>query len=193
MKIWELLTDEHVGRLICNQEGNVRLSIKKDQSEDIIITDFKDQIVPVSKMLLAEEWDFVELNGWERSMANSEYFYIADTGIVKKSNEDLSIKEELRYEVANYFSKEEKAQEMLDMEIINRKLKKIADANNEEIDWTNLSQEKYTIGYNHIEDNFILVQCNDHYRTIGSIYFTNKDVAQRALEFVLQDLKKSYR
>lgn len=192
MKIWELLSDEYEGKLITNEDNSLKLQIKKDEAGDIVLANFQGQNVAISKMLLDEAWDFAEVKGWERSMMNSQYFYIDDTGRVKPTSEDATIKEELRYEIGNYFSTEEKANDVFRFEFINRLLMKVADTNNEEIDWTNEEQEKYCITYNASDDNFEVTSVKSN-RVIGVVYFSNKDVAQRALELALEKLREYYR
>lgn len=196
MKIWELLTEEYLDQVVSNDDDTVQVVIKKNEQGDIVLNNIQGQNVAISKALLETKWKVVEMIGWERAMGNSAYYFIDETGRVRNSNEDLTIKEELRHENLNYFTTKEKAKQVKDIEFINRKLMKFADENNSKtdivIDWKNAHQAKYYLAFNPLTDD-IEVCGTTTKRLVGVVYFVTEEIAQGALEFAIKELREYYR
>ena len=96
------------------------------------------------------------------------------------------------YEVANYFSTREKAEEINFKQTLFRKLQRFSDENGgNEIDWENTNQKKYCILYCHsfkeLQSDFTWVRQNQ-----GQIYFISKEIAEKAIELFHDDLIKYF-
>lgn len=192
MKIWEILNEENEGQIITDSGNTSQLMIMKDEkSGDVILVNHENKQLAISQGLMQEDWRFVELKGWERSMINKEYFFISSTGRVRSTKEDSTITDELRYLNINYFNNEEEANKLAKFEFTNRSLMKIASLNNETIDWNNFNQPKFYLEYDNKEGNIEIHETRET-RTISTIYFTSKEVAQRALELFMGQLKEIY-
>lgn len=116
------------------------------------------------------------LNGWERS---EEYWTLNSGAKVRDLGDNI---DETRYKYANYFSTEEKRNQVNDMGAIQRILQRFADTHNEEeIDWSNPSQKKWCILYNHVSGCFFY-QGAYAYQDFGQVYFTSMTLAVQAVE-----------
>ena len=74
---------------------------------------------------------------------------------------------------------------------LQEKLQKFADENNEEINWLNIHQKKYRIGYDY------LMKCLGVYtseiRNFGQIYFSSEKIAEKAMETFKEELDEYFR
>ena len=130
------------------------------------------------------------LTGWERVEGDS-YETIASTGTVDTVDFGYCMDVE-RYEIANYFSTKEKAEEINFKQTLFRKLQLFSDENGgNEIDWNNYDQSKHVIYYRHDSCEFIL----DRFwyrRDFGQVYFVSREVAEQAIELFRDELIKYF-
>lgn len=78
------------------------------------------------------------------------------------------------------------------LKVINE-LKKFALENNEEeINWKNLKQVKWTIAYHHISKELELIDWHNTQFSSSDIYFTSKEIAQKAVEIISEDRIRRY-
>ena len=97
-----------------------------------------------------------------------------------------------RYEIANYFSTKEKAEEINFKQTLFRKLQRFSDENGgNEIDWNNYDQSKHVIYYRHDSCEFIL-DCFWYLRDFGQVYFVSREVAEQAIELFRDELIKYF-
>ncbi len=98
----------------------------------------------------------------------------------------------MRYDVANYFSTKEKAEEINFKQALFRKLQRFSDVNGwNDNDWTHEGRWKHCIMYDHDSgelyvDKFLTT------RGFGQVYFVSLDVAKQALEMFEEDLIKYF-
>ena len=144
--------------------------------------------------LLYEE--YVEpkpLTGWERaSNKHDEYFCIGHCGDIRPYSDDFLGYDRTIYNIANYFSMKEKAEEINFKQTLFRKLQRFSDENGgDKIDWKDEDQCKYHIKYTHYY-NKIYVEGNHSLQEVGVVYFINEQITEQAIELFHDDLIKYF-
>ena len=132
------------------------------------------------------------LTGWERVGENESYYSINGNSYVEEMTEDMCMEDKYYYEDANYFSTEEKAEEINFKQTLFRKLQRFSDENGgDKIDWKDEDQCKYHIKYNHYSNN-IYVGENHSLQEVGVVYFINEQITEQAIELFHDDLIKYF-
>ena len=132
------------------------------------------------------------LTGWERVGENESYYSINGNSYVEEMTEDMCMEDKYYYEDANYFSTEEKAEEINFKQTLFRKLQRFSDENGgNEIDWKDEDQCKYHIKYTHYSNN-IYVEGNHSLQEVGVVYFINEQITEQAIELFHDDLIKYF-
>lgn len=131
------------------------------------------------------------LTGWERVGENESYYNISCNCYVEKLIEERCMEDKYYYEDANYFSTEEKAEEIDFKQTLFRKLQRFSDENGgNEIDFGD-GDLKYCISYSYFRDDFVTNPVI-HAREFGQIYFVSREVAEKAIELFRDDLIKYF-
>ena len=132
------------------------------------------------------------LTGWERVGENESYYSINGNSYVEEMTEDMCMEDKYYYEDANYFSTEEKAEEINFKQTLFRKLQRFSDENGgNEIGWKEVDQGKYGIWYN--ADHGIDIRIGTWaVRDFGQVYFISEEVAQQAIFLFHDDLIKYF-
>lgn len=131
------------------------------------------------------------LTGWERVGENESYYSINGNSYVEEMTEDMCMEDKYYYEDANYFSTEEKAEEINFKQTLFRKLQRFGDENRgNEIDWSDCSK-KFCINYDYYNKKLDIF---DHVfvKQFGQVYFISKETAQQAIELFHDDLIKYF-
>lgn len=132
------------------------------------------------------------LTGWERVGENESYYSINGNSYVEEMTEDMCMEDKYYYEDANYFSTEDKAEEINFKQTLFRKLQRFSDENGgNEIGWKEVDQGKYGIWYN-ADHGKIEVGSTWAVRDFGQVYFISEEVAQQAIELFHDDLIKYF-
>ena len=132
------------------------------------------------------------LTGWERVGENESYYNISCNCYVEKLIEERCMEDKYYYEDANYFSTEEKAEEINFKQTLFRKLQRFSDENGgTEIDWNDEDQTKFSIKYSHWSSKLI-IDCYNTVQQFGQVYFASKEVARKAIELFHDDLIKYF-
>lgn len=134
------------------------------------------------------------LTGWERaSNKHDEYFCIGHCGDVRPYSDDfLGYDRRTIYNIANYFSTEEKAEEINFKQTLFRKLQRFSDENGgNEIDWNNFEEPKFRIGYSLADKDLIVIRVYT-IKSQGCVYFTSEKNAKKAIELFHDDLIKYF-
>ena len=132
------------------------------------------------------------LTGWERVGENESYYSINGNCYVEEMTEDMCMEDKYYYEDANYFSTEEKAEEINFKQTLFRKLQRFSDENGgDKIDWKDEDQCKYHIKYTHYSNN-IYVEGNHSLQEVGVVYFINEQITEQAIELFKEDLIKYF-
>ena len=131
------------------------------------------------------------LTGWERVGENESYYSINGNSYVEEMTEDMCMEDKYYYEDANYFSTEEKAEEINFKQTLFRKLQRFSDENGgNEIDW-NDAHCKYSIKYAY-GDNNLFIGWNYDVKEVGVVYFVHEEIAKQAIELFRDDLIKHF-
>ena len=131
------------------------------------------------------------LTGWERVDRGENYMAIDHSSMSTFTNYDDKYDDKL-YEFANYFSTEEKAEEIRFKQMLFRKLQRFSDENGgSEIDWNDEKQRKYHVKYTHYSDKFI-IDSHNSIQELGVVYFMSTEIANQAIELFHDDLIKYF-
>ena len=132
------------------------------------------------------------LTGWERVGDGEDVYFISAYEGVRKDVEGCDDIDIDCYNVANYFSTEEKAEEINFKQTLFRKLQRFSDENGgNEIDWSDTDQLKYGIFYNSDSNRLLSDDCWVS-REFGQVYFISEKVAEKAIELFKDDLIKYF-
>lgn len=120
-----------------------------------------------------------------------KYFYVNECGGIMNSKwYDDSIDAD-RYEIGNCFKTKEKAEFTLEKLKVEAELRRFAEKNNEcEFDWKDKKQEKWFIFYNCKEEIINPIYVYDF--CICNIYFTSKEIAKQAIDYIGEERLKKY-
>ena len=131
------------------------------------------------------------LTGWER-VEDGERYRTIDECSVWEYREDNDGSDVLLYNIANYFSTEEKAEEINFKQTLFRKLQRFSDENGgNEIDWNDPNQDKWMIRFDHRVEE-LYVGLNSYIRNFGQVYFISEEVAKNAIELFRDELIKYF-
>lgn len=139
-----------------------------------------------------EEFIPYQTTGWERVKIKDFYYRIAENCIAL-TVEFGDMDDDALMDRANYFSIKEKAEEIDFEQTLYRKLRRFSDENGgSEIDYSRGScQHKWFIEYDKDEQLFS-VSCYYDVRVFGTVYFSSKEVAYKAIEIFKDDLIKYF-
>ena len=182
-----------------------KMVIEVGTSEPFILKIENGKVLSKSIMLLNGEWiiddcfDFTinyeeytkPLTGWERVGENESYYSINGNCYVEEMTEDMCMEDKYYYEDANYFSTENKAEEIDFKQTLFRKLQRFSDENRgNEIDWSDCSK-KFCINYDYYNKKLDIF---DHVfvKQFGQVYFISEEIAQKAIELFHDDLIKYF-
>lgn len=136
-----------------------------------------------------------QLTGWERRehWEDSEGFYtiVACDAVADRTSYNHVLNEKC-YKNANYFSTEEKAEEINFKQMLFRKLQRFSDENGgNEVDWNNEMKIKWGIWYNNEYEE--LASCPYVYgQAFGQVYFISEEIAEKAIELFRDELIKYF-
>ena len=126
------------------------------------------------------------LTGWERVGENESYYNISCNCYVEKLIEERCMEDKYYYEDANYFSTEEKAEEINFKQTLFRKLQRFSDENG-----GNENERRYYIVYNSFADEFE-AESHSFLIGVGQVRFASKEIAQQAIDLFHDDLIKYF-
>ena len=126
-----------------------------------------------------------------RPTLGERYYYVDKFGDIDYCNFDDADLDVYRVDVNNCFKTEEDALFRLEQIKVYNELKNFADENNEEIDWGNGDQEKYSFYFSHNTNSLII---DDSYmlHEMGKIYFSSRGLVKQAIDKVGADRIKKY-
>lgn len=129
-----------------------------------------------------------------RGKKNEDYYYILGNGGINTNNEDLSLYDNMLYDIGNYFKTEREAQIVAEKIKIYTKLKDLALRLNkgEDVDWSNTDQEKFCLYYSITNCKI----CQDswwEHNYLGGIYCLDKTFKEEAIkEIGEENLRKLF-
>lgn len=146
-----------------------------------LVVNGKEFPIEINDPKLIKEITPKEKTGYERVVANESYYYMDSLGGVVGMLEELINIDNLRHEVANYYSNMDIAQSNTRADTLMRKLRRFAVEHREKnLEWVSRIS-KFYIYYDH-NNNRLDVNANDVWQTFGSIYFDSKATAKLAIE-----------
>ena len=146
-----------------------------------LVVNGKEFPIEINDPKLIKEITPKEKTGYERVVVDESYYYMDSLGGVVGMIEELINIDNLRYEVANYYSNMDIAQSNTRADTLMRKLRRFAVEHREKnLEWVSHIAKSY-IYYDH-NNNRLAVNANDIWQTFGSIYFDSKDTAELAIE-----------
>ena len=150
-----------------NTKQEIELQIKKLQEE-------------------LEKLNESKLTGWKRLECGERYYYIGHDGEIESDTEQNFEIDNRTYNNLTYFSTVEKAEEVSKEQLLYRKLKKFADENNEKE-----SEKVYKIII--CDGEISYAQNSPGYREFGQIYFSSKEIVEKAIKTFRTELKEYFK
>ena len=138
-----------------------------------------------------EEYTEPELTGWERVKKDEINYYIDIDGLIEGDLEIFDNVDNRCFNIANYFSTKEKAEEINFKQTLFRRLQRFSDENGgNEIDWK-IDKAKWCIEYNNDNGEIVIVPFYSIMQ-FGQVYFTSHEVAEQAIQLFHDDLIKYF-
>lgn len=154
---------------------------KLKQLED----DFNTQIADIKKQI--EECN---KKVFKPIKLGEKYYSISTNGEIDSYNFCNDNVDKELIDFGNYFKTQEEAERKYFEIKLHRQLELFALENNDtEIDWSDRSK-KYVINYN--KDNGIFIDMVYTLKIFGQVYFTSKEIAEKALETFQDDLLRYF-
>lgn len=132
------------------------------------------------------------MTGWERSPMGGVYYFISDNGrLMRYVNTEQGF-DKGAYDVANYFSTEEKAEEINFKQTLFRRMQRFSDESGwNDNDWTHEGRRQWFISYDY-DKGELVIDSHLTFRDFGGVYFVSYGVAKQALETFKEDLIKYF-
>ena len=189
MKITELDLKTEGKRYKC---GNSMFVIKNGDLFDVeMYTYLKDSCIPIAELV---EMEFKEVNQiknpYERVNPGKNYYFVkgrGEVGCFGYLNCDIDNKQ---FNGLNHFNNRNYAEYIAFKETLMRKLDRFAWENNETVINWNDGSTKYYILFSHT-DNRVIVDWDFMYMS-NNIYFTSREIAEKAIKEFKDDLIKLY-
>ena len=142
---------------------------------------------------LQEDWEVVEESKVWKPKEREPYYYVDSDGkVLGDCNSNHRVDED-RICLGNCFKTRKEASHMIEKLKVIKELKDFALENNaEEIDWKNLKQVKWAISYSRMYKNLELNDWRNTQFSSSNIYFTSREIAQKAIETIGMDRIKKY-
>ena len=129
-----------------------------------------------------------------RANRYENYWYVTDWGITI-TEEDIrtanSATDNYRYDTHNYFQTEEEARKYASVLETERQLRKFADKHNDKIDWEDIDQDKWCLGYSYRALKTMTAVAM-YTRGARTIYFSSQEIAKQAIDEIGIDKIKEY-
>lgn len=162
--------------------------------KNIIFCDNETAILGINvESVLANDWEVVEENKVWKPKKGEKYWCIYSAGNILDDTNDNSKTDEDRFSIGNCFKAEEEAQHMVEKLKVIKELKDFALENNEEeIDWNNEEQKKYSFNYNLRSKEFYFITNLCIKESPASVYFTSEELVKQAIEKIGEERIKKY-
>ena len=112
------------------------------------ISELEQQIVELKAEIEKEEKEKDPNKRW-RAEVGCAYWLVECEGKPKWWHENSRDIDDFYYDTHNYFQTEEEAQKYANVIETERQLKKFADEHNDKIDWEDIDQDKWCLGYSY--------------------------------------------
>ena len=147
------------------------------KGDNIYCVCFADQVLTLNVSVeeaLADDWEVVEENKVWKPKKGETYWYICNAGNIVDDTNDNTKTDEDRFSIGNCFKTQEEAKHMVEKLKVIKELKDFALENNEEeIDWNNPEQDKYTLV--DINAEGIELEVYDKWGFLNVLYFNHDE------------------
>ena len=162
--------------------------------EGEIVANVEPLTLEIVENIYANDWEVVEEKKkyWKPKKEGTYYFIRpdGDSDWLCYQNDETDKKLILR---GNCFQTKEQAEFMVEKLKVIHELEKFACENNEEeIDWNNEEQIKYTFVFNHKLHEFAIDRWSVFHDNPFNVYFTSKDIVYKAIETIGEERLKKY-
>ena len=194
MKLHEILNEENVGKKFKDDYYNWVYEIEKDEEAPIYYLKRKNGYHAYTYWLVMANYEEVieKDTGWSKEDLNHGSYWTYKHDTAYKTNDWNDLEDKELYLIAKKFTNIDKAKEIHFKETLWRKLQRFADENNNEIDWNALPGRKYFIYYDYYEDK-ISIDETGAFEHFGQVYFSSREIAERALEEFKEELEKYFK
>lgn len=185
MKLWEILKEENKGKKYRDNKGRTYI-LCTDNDNPILKEDGIFNHIFSQSQIMKLDFEEVQTNktGWEKGKIYNSYYHIDSSCEISESREVYTIIDNKQYEILNYFSTKEKAEEVNQEQLLYRKMKKFYDTEDGQVDWDDKVKEKYYVYYD-FDDNTYDIECNYTCKNINTIYFSSYELTQRCIDEVI--------
>ena len=186
MKLWEILKEENVGTIYIDDENN-KYELKLVDNEPRLFDYMSGMSCFSQRDIMSLNFEDIKMsNDWKRKIDGEIYYFISTRGKIRSYNENSDDADDELFESYNYFSTREKATEVRDMNLLQRKMLKFYDENDGKVDWNNKSQQKYSIycycgDYESWEISWTYKK-----KYTNEVYFSSEELAQRCIDKVIK-------
>lgn len=147
--------------------------------------------------LTAEDWEIVEekkkKKQWWEPEIRGNYYYISGTGHISCNPYDDDDIDKRFLSLGNCFQTEEQAEFMVEkLKVIHELEKFVFENNTEEIDWSDVNQEKLYLGMNFKNKSIDIFHTYCWIYIPFNVVFTSEEIARRAIETIGEDRIKKY-
>lgn len=185
MKITELDLQTESKRYKC---GNRIFKVKDGDLVDIESNAYlRDENIPIAYLLNLDFEEIKEMKNPYERVSVGERYYLKNQIEVKYSNDDF---DNMQFINANYFNNKNYAEYIAFKETLMRKLDKFAWEHNAKVINWNYWSTKHYIAFDIDIKELKVCWCISH--RSNDIYFTSKEIAEKALEEFKDDLIKLY-
>ena len=120
--------------------------------------------------------------GYERVEVGEEFYYVAASNKVEFGDDDYVPIDDKYYDISNYYSSKEVAENNARADRLMRQLRRFAvEHRANELNWYNINNRKYYITYD-FEDNKISANYKTFLKGLGVTYFDSMETAQAAID-----------
>ena len=142
---------------------------------------------------LQEDWEVVEESKVWKPEKDGHYYYYDNDGRTYQSSYCEDSIDKRRFEFGNCFKTQEEAKHMAEKLKVINELKNFAlENNNEKIDWRDKCIGKYFITYDFYDEEISVASYTFRNFLPFEIYFTSKEIAQKAIKTIGADRIKKY-
>lgn len=140
----------------------------------------------LNKLEKYEEPKEEKVSGRWKPAINEDYWYLSGAGDAHCTDNCNYAVDKLRFAIGNYFKNKKEAEFEIERLKVIAELKKFAESDDV---WNGETNHYYL--YFSVNSGEILIDYNTHYNR-ADIYFTSKEIAQKAIETVGEDRIKKY-
>ena len=188
MKIWEILKEENIGKKYKDNNDNNYVMKSTYFGNAQLYNLNKDEYIYLDSVdIMGLEFEEIhpKLTGWERAEKNHTYYAISTYNEIIRTLECGNDSDKKAHDNLSYFSLEEKAEEVRDMNLLQRMMLKFYDEEDGQVNWNDGNKRKYSINYEYLVKDFTITQVYTC-KKMNEIYFSSEELAQRCIDEVIK-------